>query len=720
MPDDNEFTTEINPSEPIETGALRQTASAEPMFDNVDYLDYTLNWDRRSYTVSAKDKETLPAVVIILREYNGLPVTAIKENGFSDCVGLSILLFEEPSNIKTVNTHAFAGCTGLASIELPRSVETIGCGAFKCCSMLQQVYFKSKMPPSLGVGVFCKSSLYLNLYVPRCSAACYKINEDFRQYACLILPSPEPVPANLNYFNFTLNEDGESYAIAGKSELTLPAELVLPSVYNQKPVTVIGDGAFLGRPIRELVIPDVITRIERSAFAFPTTRYYPDIIRGDSILERVTFGKNSSLSYIGDMAFTGSIKLMSFDIPKKVSFIDEYAFFSNGFTEIDIPENVETIGDNVFFMALNLKRITVDRKNKYYRSVDGILYNKDQTALIAYPMGKGDFRFCVSEELTDFGPQRFWGCQGLRVLRLGSVQPPAMHADFTGMLPSFTIYVPAESYEDYVSAPGWSTYQSIIYPDSIIKNGLAIDHNVLIQYAENGTEITLPKAVEKIRDFALTSCTNLAGIGVEDGSEYFSASDGVLYNADMTRLVSYPPARLANWYSLLSTTKTVGMAAFFGCERLAGVSVHRQLETIEDYAFFRCFGLKNLVNLDAADNIKTVGSRAFFECTAIEEVTLWALESLASSVFSLCYGMKIITFGPNVQDMDILISPFQSDPVSVVYNVYALTPPSLKNVNYTAVKALYVPAESIELYQATSPWSVFADRIYPLTLSVMK
>ena len=66
---------------------------------------------------------------------------------------------------------------------------------------------------------------------------------------------------------FRLNEDGESYSIVGVGTFK-ETELVIPSVFNEKPVTSIGVAAFCHCDwITSIVIPDSIVEIGNTAFA---------------------------------------------------------------------------------------------------------------------------------------------------------------------------------------------------------------------------------------------------------------------------------------------------------------------------------------------------------------------------------------------------------------------------------------------------------------------
>ena len=57
-------------------------------------------------------------------------------------------------------------------------------------------------------------------------------------------------------------------------------------------------------------------------------------------------------------------------------------------TSVTIPDSVVGIGQVAFAGLTDVKDITVDRANKYYSNDEfGVLFNKDKTVLIQYPIG---------------------------------------------------------------------------------------------------------------------------------------------------------------------------------------------------------------------------------------------------------------------------------------------------------------------------------------------
>lgn len=73
---------------------------------------------------------------------------------------------------------------------------------------------------------------------------------------------------------------------------------------------------------------------------------------------------------------------------KTVTAISYTVFDNNDITEVNIPETISEIDDFTFLRSKKLKAINVDENNKTYSSVDGVLFNKEQTVLYCYPRQK--------------------------------------------------------------------------------------------------------------------------------------------------------------------------------------------------------------------------------------------------------------------------------------------------------------------------------------------
>ena len=94
----------------------------------------------------------------------------------------------------------------------------------------------------------------------------------------------------------------------------------------------------------------------------------------------------SGVTSIGTSAFSGCRSLTSIIIPSTVRSIGKWAFYGcTGLTEIEIPAGVSQIGNGAFDGCTGLANINVVEGNYNYASVDGILYDYTQTAIIKCP-----------------------------------------------------------------------------------------------------------------------------------------------------------------------------------------------------------------------------------------------------------------------------------------------------------------------------------------------
>lgn len=129
--------------------------------------------------------------------------------------------------------------------------------------------------------------------------------------------------------------------------------------------------------------------------------------------------------------YKGASTQAEFDVPetyegKPVTELMAFSFANSEYLEtIRIGKNIEKIDVWALTNCPKLKEIQVDAGNASFQSVDGVLYNKDQTMLIAYPNGKtplttdkegkatGGGRITLPASVREIRSNAFYLCENL-------------------------------------------------------------------------------------------------------------------------------------------------------------------------------------------------------------------------------------------------------------------------------------------------------------------
>ena len=163
-------------------------------------------------------------------------------------------------------------------------------------------------------------------------------------------------------------------------------------------VTTIGESAFyFCENLTSVSFGKNVTAISKGAFNRCSKLARITIPNNVSIIDDYVFGECISLSSItipdsvttiGKYAFYRCTSLTNITIPDSVTTIGETAFCQcTSLTNITIPDSVTTIGSSAFDECSCLENIAVDSKNEHFSSDDyGVLFNKDKTKLIQYPI----------------------------------------------------------------------------------------------------------------------------------------------------------------------------------------------------------------------------------------------------------------------------------------------------------------------------------------------
>ena len=282
----------------------------------------------------------------------------------------------------------------------------------------------------------------------------------------------------------------------------------------------------------EVTIPDGVTEISTEAF-------------GNAQLTKLWIP--ASVRVIGDDAFVSQdLREITFQDdkahPSQLATIGDRAFQSTSLATITLPGSVVTIGDNAFAGmsrltsvrlgakvaagqlvaafpgAKALTSIEVDANNGNYASVDGVLYTKDHSHLIAYPQAKNKGgSYAVLDGTTDI--------------------------------------------DDYAFADASVT--SVTLPSSLRRIGeYAFESSRL-------TSLTLPDSFETIGSWAFSYASNLARVDL--GGTTTVSDDAFLNDLALTEVNLRPD---------LGRLEEIGEDAFGGCTNLTSLVVPASITSV--------------------------------------------------------------------------------------------------------------------------------------------
>ncbi len=428
-------------------------------------------------------------------------------------------------------------------------------------------------------------------------------------------------------------------------------------------VTRIGNNAFCGcSNLADLTIPDSVTSIGSLAFFDCISLTSVTIPGSATIVDPSAFDGCSGLTAISVAADNPAYcsvdgvlfnkdqpeliaypngKAGAYTIPDGVVSIRDFAFDGcTGLTDITVPSSVVSIGDYAFKGCTGLTSISVAADNPAYCSADGVLFNKGQTELIAYPNGKVG-AYTIPDGVVSIGNCAFEGCTGLTDVTIGDGVVSIGNYAFGGCTGLTDVTI-----GDGVTEIGYSAFFRC--------SGL--------------TGVTIGNGVTDIGSDAFYGCSDLTSISVAADNPAYCSADDVLFSKDQTALLAYPGGK-AGAYTIPDNVTSIGVAAFSGCARLTDVTIPGSVTSIKSTAFLGCTGLTditipdsvtsienaafgecaNLTGVTIGDSVATIGSSAFYGCTGLTDITVpGSVANIGDSAFLGCTGLTGISIPDSV------------------------------------------------------------------------
>ena len=486
--------------------------------------------------------------------------TSIAANAFTYSNGVNKVIF--PNTCNTISAYAFENCTSLQNIELS-SVSHIGANAFKNCSSLLSIDLSK-------VDYVGENAFYGCINLSKVVLDVEKLNN-------LNVSSSAFTNCSL-LKEFTIHDEinGDSTTKSIVIDEVLVLTLDYNSILTDTSIKVLGKGSMSN--IKESKIDlsnSLIERISQETFK-----------NNDSLCEIVL---PSTLTYIGDSAFSGCANLSQVTFNSSTITIQDNAFANTKIASIDLSNVEVELGDEVFIGCSELVYANLGKvmsMGKYTFALDEALY------MVEFEEGS-----------LDIGTYTFALC----------------------------IYNNKNYYHDNL--------KYVIVPNSITcipEYSFAFCKNIDFTYADFSNVTTVEEeAFIGVESFLNIRFNNLSQIGY--GAFAQSSINTIVIgsslsdkNAIIGELAFYECSELTNVILPSGDNKVeIQMGAFYACESLQNINLSNVTD-IKDYAFANCEKLEK-VNVASALNI---GKYAFAGCTNLYSVDISSAETIKDYAFA--------------------------------------------------------------------------------------
>ncbi|MDR1674635.1 MAG: leucine-rich repeat protein [Oscillospiraceae bacterium] len=329
--------------------------------------DFTYTADGGKVTITGYNGSV--GEVVIPAEIEGLPVTAIGAAAFSM---ENIFKVTMPDSITNIGDSAFS-YAGLTEIMLSENLITIGEYAFSSCNIIE-VTIPDKVT-DVGYAAFynCK-----NLRKVILGSSMKSLKRGLFSYCVSLTDITLPIGVtNIEIFAF--------------DRCTSLTEINVDTANTKYSSS---GGVLFDKNMTKLILHP--TANARTAYVIP-----------------------DSVTGIENDAFNGCKKLTQITVPDTVTSIGANAFtYCESLTDITIPYRVTNIGNEAFFGCMALTGINVDSGNTAYSSIDGVLFNKNITKLVRYPIGNARTEYMIPESVTVIGYEAFYDCINLTEIKI--------------------------------------------------------------------------------------------------------------------------------------------------------------------------------------------------------------------------------------------------------------------------------------------------------------
>lgn len=646
-------------------------SAASKSFRSVDGVLFTADGKELVYYLPTRADAayTVPDGVVIIRESAfgrnknltsvSLPasLTLIDTSAFNSCGSLETVEFREGgTELLVIGKMAFSN-TALTSVDLPARVASLGDWAFNRAPLTNITFGENSKLVTMGDSVFGATKLSA-VTLP---AGIVSIGElTFANCGELVTVTLSEGLKTLGANTFrgcsaleTVNLPASLETVGGGTfEDCESLKNVVFAAFSR--IKTLPNTTFKGcTALESIELPASLTELMGQGESAESDG--PGLFSECTSLRHVTFAEGSKLTRIGQSVFDGTA-LESITIPNTVSSIGSYAFVGTNLREIVIPRTVTKLGYGIFQACELLTNVRIE---------GGVTSIPDFTFAFSTALTT----FTVPASVTEIKPDAFEGCESLRAFVVEDGNPAFLSRDGVIYNKDWTVcyFPPAkEAFEipKQVTVLPDGFFESTAIKSVTVESGntafrvvdgvlYTADMSRVLFFAAGKTSFTVPVGMtsDDILEL-LGAAPSLEEILVEDGNPRFRSAFGALYDTEWN-LLAVPAARKVFTIPKEVTGLPEGIFSGSGIETVdfeeGGTA---PLTLVSEYygVFGKC---KTLKTVSLPERTVSLDAWTFMSCTALEVVNLPAslteLVSVTSSrytPFYNCTSLKAVNVDP--------------------------------------------------------------------------
>lgn len=380
-------------------------------------------------------------------------------------------------------------------------------------------------------------------------------------------------PTIINGITYAYDSNSKLYVVT-KADNDITSADIQSSIGGVTVSRIYGQ-AFAGTSIKSVKIPGTIKSIGSYAFSECEDLQTVEIQEGVQLIGSSAFQKCTSLesvtipgsvSVIEDSTFAGCEKLGSVIISSGITTIKSDAFsLCTNLNSLNIPNSVTKIEDGIAYGCISLKSIQVASDNTVYSSQNGVVYNKNKTALVLYPCGNESVLFAIPSGIKVINNCAFMSASHLSKITFPEGLQKIADGAFLGCNNLNNVQVPSTvtSLGKYAFA-NCSALTKIIIPESVTYLGedIFINASKTVIYCEKNSKAH-EYAVENVLAYKLVelaqsdtpSTVKVAAIKLSETSKAIDLKSS--YNIKQTILPSNATNKIVSYKSSNSKIASV-------------------------------------------------------------------------------------------------------------------------------------------------------------------